>query len=478
MKRRSYQKGSVVAVKKNGKIAAWDFRWREDGRNKSERLGSIEKFPLKAKAEKAAEPLRLRINDDREVVRFHQLAARFEAEELPERMSTRSGYRSNLRRLRTSWDDVRLTEMANDPMRIEIWLKDLRTLPERGPVRPMRKKSKQNVRNLLHLLFDRAMAWKYLSLQRNPIELVRLKEPAGIKSKPRDRDLVSPADFSAMLMDKETPQNVRVMIAVAMCTGIRVSEILGLRWECINFENGFISIEVSAVGKHQDVPKTESSEEVVPMHEALGKILMDWRRKLPSVNGWVFGNPVTGRPYWRDSMQNYLVKLGDKLRIENLGWHSFRHTYRRMLDDLDTPLEVQRHLMRHSSTAMTEKYGRKKGAKLHLTRPANEQLVKSLLIPEEFPMRQAETCTNRSGFYGVYPQGEKYAAKMSLMGKKLYLGLFDRPEDAARRYDQEARRRKGITASLNFPEESVAKWHMESRISLQNAVPFDEPPAQ
>ena len=100
MKRRSYQQGSVVAVKKNGKIAAWDFRWREDGQNKSARLGSIENFPLKAKAEKAAEPLRLGINDNRECVRFHQLAARYEAEELPDRMSTQAGYRSNLRRVR------------------------------------------------------------------------------------------------------------------------------------------------------------------------------------------------------------------------------------------------------------------------------------------------------------------------------------------------------------------------------------------
>ena len=238
---------------------------------------------------------------------------------------------------------------------------DLKTLPGHGVVRPMKRKSKQNLKNLLHQLFDRAMAWQYLSLRRNPIELVRIKEPKGFKSKKNERELISPEQCELMLKDKTLPVYVRVMIAIAMCTGIRISEILGLRWEHIDFESQMISIEVSAVGKYQDAPKTESSEEVVPLHDDLVVILRAWQKQVPSINGWVFGNPVTGRPYWRDSMQEYLLKVGAKLGIEDLGWHTFRHTYRRMLDDLGTPLEVQQHLMRHSSIAMTEKYGKRRG---------------------------------------------------------------------------------------------------------------------
>jgi hypothetical protein len=40
---------------------------------------------------------------------------------------------------------------------------------------------------------------------------------------------------------------------------------------------------------------------------------------------------------------------GKRVGIESLGWHNFRYTYRKMLKDLDTPIEVPQKLMRHAS---------------------------------------------------------------------------------------------------------------------------------
>lgn len=45
------------------------------------------------------------------------------------------------------------------------------------------------------------------------------------------------------------------------------------------------------------------------------------------VNGWLFGNIDTGRPYHADSLrQDHLAPAGRKAGIPNLGWHNFRHT--------------------------------------------------------------------------------------------------------------------------------------------------------
>lgn len=333
----------------------------------------------------------------------------------------------------------------------EKWLSELMTTPGHGPVRPMSKKSRTNIKWLMHQMVDRAMVWGMLEAREKVIAKVKVKSRPGERT--RVAGMVTVEEFEQMLLDTTVPVIVRMMIAVAMCTGIRASEILGLRWEVVDLENGFISIEVSSVGKEQDDTKTVSSREDVPMCVELRMILMRWKQQLPAINGWVFANPVTGRPYWRDSMQEYLLKLGKKMEIENLGWHNFRHTYRRMLDDLGTPLEVQMHLLRHASTAMTLKYGKKKGAKLPLLRPANEQLVATLAIPEEIPAMQSAASSSKSGYYGVYPQGGKYAARISVNGYKKYLGIFNSPEDAARRYDEEARKLKGVNAVLNFPHE-------------------------
>jgi integrase len=42
-----------------------------------------------------------------------------------------------------------------------------------------------------------------------------------------------------------------------------------------------------------------------------------------------------------------------RLRALTVGWHSFRHTYRTLIDDIGTPLGVQQRLMRHPDIKTT-----------------------------------------------------------------------------------------------------------------------------
>lgn len=353
------------------------LRYSEDGQYKALSIGTVEKYPTKADAENAAASLRIEINAKTDCVRFHQLASKYEADELPARESTRASYLSAIRRLRDRWDDVRLDVMAEDTLEIENWLKHLQTLPTKNvPTAPMSKKSKRNIIAVLHVMFERAMQWKYLPLQRNPIDLVRVKGPA---EKKQSRGLLTPQTLQALMNDEKLPVIVRIMCMVAMCTGLRASEILGLRWNCINFEAGTISVEASVVGKHEDEPKSDASQAEVPMHPDLAKVLREWQKSLPSVNGWVFANPVTGRPYWRDSMQSrYLRPAGKRIGLNDLGWHSFRHTYRAMMKRMGVPLELQQQLMRHSDIRMTMEYG--KSSAIELTRPVNARLIEKIAL--------------------------------------------------------------------------------------------------
>ncbi len=97
-------------------------------------------------------------------------------------------------------------------------------------------------------------------------------------------------------------------------------------------------------------------------------------RKTPVIEGWLFGSPTTKRPYHRDSLhKNYLEPTAKKIDLPRLGWHDFRPTYRAMLRDLGLPLEVQQKLMRHSSIAMTARYGN--SGMDETKREANRQLV-------------------------------------------------------------------------------------------------------
>ena len=318
-------------------------------------IGTVRKYPTKEAAEEAAWPLRDKASEEGACTLFGHLIDRFVAEEMPKRQSTAASYRSQLTRIRSRWGRESISEMIENPHVIRAWLKGLRT--HTGD-RDLAARSKGHIKAMMHLLFEFGMGAGIVKIQANPIGVVKLKVSGASVRKPV---LISLDQCSALIEDPNLIPLVRVIVQLAMCTGMRASEILGLRWEDIDFEESELHIRRSVVGKHSDAPKTDSSEAPVPMHEDLAALLRWWSSEEPVVNGWVFGSPLTGRPFHRASLAaDHLKPAGKRIGIPNLGFHAFRHTYRAMMDDLDLEMEVQMRLMRHSSTAMTREYGKRR----------------------------------------------------------------------------------------------------------------------
>ena len=359
-----------------------------EGIQKSERIGTVEKYPTKAAATKRATKIRDEINERVTCIKVSGLCDRYSKDGMPERESTSGSYRSYLkrfRRFREDWGDHRLDEMAKDVMAIEQWLNDYQTLPtpdrtvkgvliKGRPSRPASKKTKTLMKGFIHRVFELAIKWGYLTMQRNPIGLVEIK---GKSKRSRPLVIITGEQWRNMIADPDLSPHVRVMMIVAMLLGLRASELLGLRLGgCRHREWNPERPQVicrQVDRRHQD-PRIGAGE--LPTHDDLRLVLKAWREAEEPINGWLFANIVTRRNFLARTASEEPSHPGRTETRHSASWHAFRHTYRAMMRELEIPLEMQRTLMRHPDIKTTLGYGGKTPAEHG--RKSNDKVVEML----------------------------------------------------------------------------------------------------
>jgi integrase len=279
--------------------------------------------------------------------------------------STAHSYRSYLKKhVRPKWDATPIGNIK--AFEISEWLKSL----------PLSPKTRGHVGALMHLLFERAILWELMDVQRNPMELVKLK---GTSKRLKKLQILTPEKFQELVPKLREPY--RTMVIVAMCTGMRVSEVLALRWEHIDFGAGAMLIQQGVVNGRIGKVKTEASNDYIPLDPEFAQVLLDL--KGAKTSGLVFPSHVTGGCYYAGVIQQQILKhAGEKIGLPGIGWHVFRHTYRSLLDETGAPIGVQQKLMRHSNVATTMNiYG---NATLKAKQKANSKVVQ-MVIPQPRP---------------------------------------------------------------------------------------------
>src|SRR5207248_145598 len=87
----------------------------------------------------------------------------------------------------------------------------------------------------------------------------------------------------------ELAQPYRTIVLIALCFGLRISEILGLRWTDFDFKGSVVLIQRSAVGKRLNKLKTEYSEDEVPIERGFILELRKWQSIcVDSKERWLF----------------------------------------------------------------------------------------------------------------------------------------------------------------------------------------------
>jgi integrase len=336
-----YQFGTLTLRKRKIGPDVWQWRYIENGRRKSVLIGTIENFPNKAAALRAVEFRRLKLNVDNPQTQFRTVTVgalidRYIAEEIDRvRHDTQISYRAYLNKwIRPRWGDKVLA--AIKPIPVEVWLREI----------PRSQQTRGHIRNMFHVLFQCALRWELID--RNPISLVR--QSTARKRIPR---ILTPEEFKALV--KELVEPYKTMVLVAGCLGLRASEIMGLQWADIDWENLSVFIRRSATGKHIYETKNEQSSKPVPLDPNLAEVLMRCREGSPhkAPTDFVFAGD-SGRPRWRGILlTDHIKPAAIKVGIGNIGWHTFRHTFSTLIHSMGTDLAVQKELLRHADIKTT-----------------------------------------------------------------------------------------------------------------------------
>ncbi len=340
MKRARIQNGSVVF---NKKYETWNFLWFEGHHRHSRKLGTLSELKTRDAALKKATAVKRELGLEREAsaTRVRTLVEQYQSEKMPTRWSTRRVYMLWINKyVLPQWGEQPITELQPRP--VELWLSSL----------PLAPKTRGHLRGLLHCLWDYAMWSGAVPVQTNPIALVTVK---GSSKRIRQARSLNVEEFHRLVARLREPFNTMALVSV--CLGLRVSELLALKWRDVDWLNGKLNVERGIVNQVVDDVKTENSRKLMNLDQELRTTLRAWKQstQFSAEEDWLFASPLKlGRlPYSYTGFWRELQRAGEAAGIGHLGTHAFRHTYRSWLDAVGTAIAVQQKLMRHSDIRTT-----------------------------------------------------------------------------------------------------------------------------
>ena len=341
---RRYQQGCLYRESRKAGPDVWVFRFRDGQTNRKAVVGTLAQFPTKTAARQACELLRSNLNRDTGSPRtVADLVSHYTDKELSQNgrkaHSTRGVYTSYIRKwILPAWGTLAMTDVKT--VAVEAWLGTL----------PLANASKAKIRNVMSAIFTHAMRYEWLN--RNPITLVR-------QSAKRERlpDVLTALEIGALLV--ELPDPCRTAVLLAACTGLRVSELMALKWTDIHFDVGEIRPTRAIVDQVIGNLKTEASGKALPMDDALAGALIDWRSRCPynQEADFLFGSPDKKglQPYWPDSLLRGVIRPAAKRAgiSKHIGWHSFRRTLATLLQASGASVKATQDMLRHASSRLT-----------------------------------------------------------------------------------------------------------------------------
>jgi integrase len=203
----------------------------------------------------------------------------------------------------------------------------------------------KHLRATLNCLFNTAVTWKYL--KENPAKGLRL--PPG---KPVVRaQVLTPAQIGSLVKTLFSPY--REMVLLAAVSGVRPSELWGLRWEDLDEQAQAIHVRRRLYRRHLGDTKTPQSVRTIPV---AAMVLAELNKHRGQSDELVFHGP-SGRPIRSDEvLHKHILPVAQKLGLPVFTWRSFRRSAESLMHERGVSLKAQSAMLGHTNVNTTMLY--------------------------------------------------------------------------------------------------------------------------
>jgi len=355
--------------KKSGGV--FEVRWREGGRQKSLRIHGTHELACKIERKKMSlRDENRHLDVKREVnLRMSALIDRYWTHYgIKKRSADRE--KSVLDGIRSELGRAFVREVSGDA--VSRWYENLTAVRDLSPGTAVR-----HFNVMHHMMKKAATIWsKDTGIDRNPADQVEVKRPDDQRDRYLSQDELG--RLKQALDEKvyrkgtndfnKTFCRLRMIVLIAVTTGMRSSEIFGLRWSDVMYNEGLLAVRAKLKG---------GKMRYAPMLPELAKEL---RRFMPRPaednvvfianhnNDWIFppkADARTGRQRVEGSFEDLLERAG----IEDFRFHDLRHTFASWYMMNGGDLYELAKILGHSNIKMTERYA--KLARQHIARTSS-----------------------------------------------------------------------------------------------------------
>lgn len=213
--------------------------------------------------------------------------------------------------------------------------------------------------SILKEALSHAVKWEYVP--RNVAEAV-----TPPKNEPKKREAWTPAELGTFL-EAVKDHRLYPLYLLAVSTGLRQGEILGLQWQHVDLQRKTLSVVQAMTRTSQGLmfgnPKTKSSQRTIHLPEHAVLALKQHRKQQlaelmalgnpDSSNDLVFTNQA-GNPISPRNLLRHFTKTIEKAKLRPITFHGLRHTHATIMLLEGVSARVVSEILGHSSTSVTQ----------------------------------------------------------------------------------------------------------------------------